>query len=198
MEKIRLYLVWLWKISKKQKKEWIRLGLLVLVLLFLGLYRMSDKTNPMIGIVYPQTEIAQQIVDEICENKRSLEFVVYEDTDEMIKEELSGILDCGFIFCEDFDEKFQSGDLSDSIAYSYTPFTTKGSVAKEYVYAEILQKYSLIILKKEVGAYLPEEENKDFLNAYLEERCEEYIKSDAIFHVEVGQLYKFMSPYFAV
>lgn len=185
MEKIRLYLVWLWKISKKQKREWIRLGLLVIVLVFLGSYRISDNADTMIGIVYPQTEIAKQIVDDICENKRSLEFVVYKDTDEMIKDELSGILDCGFIFCEDFDEKFQSGDLSDSISYSYTPFTTKGSVAKEYVYAGILKKYSIIILKKEVGAYLAEEKNTDLLNAYLEGRCEEYIKSDAIFHIEL-------------
>lgn len=185
MEKIRQYLVLLLKEMLKKKSEWLHCGLLLIVLVVLCSFCAIDKSKPIIGIVFPKTEIAQEIVDNIGTMQTTFEVLIYEDEKALIEDELNGSIDCGFLFCNDFDKKISSGDIHDMITYSYTPFTSKGSIAKEYVFSAVLKKYSLILLNEKLGDCLVDTEQTASLETYLAERSEEYLNSDMIFHIEL-------------
>ena len=79
MEKIRQYLVLLLKEMLKKKSEWLHCGLLLIVLVVLCSFCAVDKSKPIIGIVFPKTKIAQEIVDNIGTMQTTFEVLIYED-----------------------------------------------------------------------------------------------------------------------
>ena len=79
--------------------------------------------------------------------------------------------------------KVKKGCSKELITFLRTPFSAKGTVAKETLYAVFLEKYGEEILldgRKEIY----EEDRKDLV-PFLLERNAEYLKSEEFFRTEV-------------
>lgn len=98
----------------------------------------------------------------------------------------SGKIDCGFIFADDFDEKMNEKNSRDLILYLATPFTSKGEVLKETVYAVLFQVYSENILSNA---------EKEIFDEHNEERMEQileinksYLEGNDVFQIQIEEV----------
>ena len=114
------------------------------------------------------------------------EFIVFETESELQKALETAEIDSGFLFSEQFEEKAEKGRTKGLITFLQTPFSAKGTVAKETVYAAFLERYGEEILldgRKEIYG----EERKDLV-PFLLEKNDEYLKSGEFFRTEVEEI----------
>ena len=152
---------------------------MVAVVLLAGSISIPDGKNVNAGIYAPAGGYAPEIIENIQASESVFTFHIYDSREKLDSDVAAGRIECGFVFDEYFDEKFESGNIRKAIEYLCSPNTTKGAVIQESVYAAFLRSYSRIILK------LADEQvfdNSD--EARLQEMLEqndEYIDSSYLF-----------------
>ena len=152
---------------------------MVAVVLLAGSISIPDGKNVNSGIYAPAGGYAPEIIENIQASESVFTFHIYDSREKLDSDVAAGRIECGFVFDEYFDEKFESGNIRKAIEYLCSPNTTKGAVIQESVYAAFLRSYSRIILK------LADEQvfdNSD--EARLQEMLEqndEYIDSSYLF-----------------
>ena len=175
-------IIWFWiqlKTCLKSPGFYLQLICMVAVVLLAGSISIPDGKNVNAGIYTPAGGYASEIIGNIQASESVFTFHIYDSREKLDSDVAAGRIECGFVFDEYFDEKFESGNIRKSIEYLCSPNTTKGAVIQESVYAAFLRSYSRIILK------LADEQvfnNSD--EARLQEMLEqndEYIDSSYLF-----------------
>ena len=152
---------------------------MVAVVLLAGSISIPDGKNLNAGIYAPAGGYAPEIIENIQASESVFTFHIYDSREKLDSDVAAGRIECGFVFDEYFDEKFESGNIRKAIEYLCSPNTTKGAVIQESVYAAFLRSYSRIILEQADGQVF---DNSD--EARLEkmlEQNEEYIDSSYLF-----------------
>ena len=171
--------------------------------------KVPGNDNVKIGIVLNDSVKAREIINCLkadgvqdaknaydAENARNadsagqfFDFVIVEDENELTSNVVNGQYECGFVFSDRFDEAFDTDrkvPLKKLIEYVHSPYTTKGEIAKERLFAEILKDYGNVVLTKDCerlfGTSSKEHDNE--VSAYLLNANEEYLNSSEIFTIE--------------
>ncbi len=167
------YRLWM-KVFVRKKSYWLQLAGMILLLIVIASVSLPDSKNVMVGICINDSSYAEKISQGLINGNSVFEYKIYDDN-QLYEDILSGKIECGFIFSEDFDSKIDEGNLKNSITYVTTPLSSKGEVVKETVYSEILRIYSDNILK--------ESENEIYGNGdnVSEERIRNLIEQNHIY-----------------
>ncbi|MBR2046866.1 MAG: ABC transporter permease [Agathobacter sp.] len=160
-------------------------GMLLLVLVISGI-SIPSAQNMKAGIVCNESNMAEQILERLPGSREDFEFIEYDDEEDLIEDVISGTVDCGFVFSEDFDEMCEEQDIEEGISYYATSFSTKGEVLKETVCATYLECYSQYILadvEEDIfGDQDPERMEKIMTNYQL------YLEGNEVFQMEIDQV----------
>lgn len=176
------YLFYHTKALLKKRSTWaLLISIVLFVMIILGI-NTPDALNTRLGIITNDSTYAKKIIANIKNGDGVYEIIEYDNQDALKEDVLSGKIECGFIFSDKFDKKAREGRMKDTIEYIFSPYTTKGLVAKETLYASFLKYYSEVILmdnyEKIYGEY--DEEKAD----YLLKQNSEYQDSQDIFTVD--------------
>ena len=175
-------IIWFWMQLKTcliSPGFYLQLICMVAVVLLAGSISIPDGKNLNAGIYAPAGGYAPEIIENIQASESVFTFHIYDSREKLDSDVAAGRIECGFVFDEYFDEKFESGNIRKAIEYLCSPNTTKGAVIQESVYAAFLRSYSRIILEQADGQVF---DNSD--EARLEkmlEQNEEYIDSSYLF-----------------
>lgn len=180
------YLIWyvlsLKNYLKKRSSYLTILGMIVLIWLISGI-STPDSLNMKTGLYCGMSSVAHQIKDSLVAEESDFEFVIYEEEETLIQDVIQGKIDCGFVFAEDFDKMFECRDTVDGITYYKTPFSTKGEVLKEKIFASYFELYSRNILE-DAETDVFGNKNPERLEELLEKN-ELYLEGNAVFHLEI-------------
>ena len=171
------------KAEMKRKTWWIIPAAMIAVALLVSQMRIPNGENVSVGLCLAEDPMAEAIAAGLSQRKSVFEFIVFEKESEVRKALETAEIDSGFLFSEEFEEKVKKGCSKELITFLRTPFSAKGTVAKETLYAVFLEKYGEEILldgRKEIY----EEDRKDLV-PFLLERNAEYLKSEEFFRTEV-------------
>lgn len=183
------YMVW----YTLQLKAWIRrktswlqiLGMILLVLLTARIH-LPDADNTRVGVCGVADEYADNVLESLQSGDSIFEFVEYTEEEDMRRDMISGRLECGFLFSEDFQERVQADQLKNSVTYICTPFSAKGMVAQETFYAAFFESYSEQVL---IGS---EEEmygrSSEKLTETLLEKRSGYLLDSQMFHMDIIEI----------
>ena len=171
------------KLWMKHRICWLQILFLILLLLVIGSIHIPDAKNNRIGLAGVTSGITQTIADRLMQKSDVYQFTIYEDPEELEQAVEAGELECGFVFVEDFEKRYEEGSFTNSITYVYTPFTTKGLAVKETVYGVVLELYGEKLLQQNEETIVGQ--SSEEISAMLAERYEYYLNSDVIFHTEV-------------
>ena len=171
------------KLWMKHRICWLQILFLILLLLVIGSIHIPDAKNNRIGLAGVTSGITQTIADRLMQKSDVYQFTIYEDPEELGQAVEAGELECGFVFVEDFEKRYEEGSFTNSITYVYTPFTTKGLAVKETVYGVVLELYGEKLLQQNEETIVGQ--SSEEISAMLAERYEYYLNSDVIFHTEV-------------
>ena len=123
----------------KRKTSWLQvLGMILLVLLTARIH-LPDADNTRVGICGTADEYADNVLESLRYRDSIFEFIEYSDEETMRRDMVSGRIECGFLFPEDFQERIWEDRLKNSVTYICTPFSAKGLVAQETFYAAFLK-----------------------------------------------------------
>jgi hypothetical protein len=186
MKKILTYYALLLKMKIKSPGFYLELLAMALLVLFVASIHFPTADNVKIGIVFGDSQNAASIYETLSESATLFLYQEEADAQELKTKVESGEYDCGFVFAEDFDERCKEQDLSGSVSYYCSGTTTKGAVAKESLYAAILEVESRLVLKKaEYKLYGDNDEER--LNQIME-RFAEYVDSDEVFAIAMHEV----------
>lgn len=171
------------KLWMKHRICWLQILFLILLLWVIGSIHIPDAKNNRIGLAGVTSGITQTIADRLMQKSDVYQFTIYEDPEELEQAVEAGELECGFVFVEDFEKRYEEGSFTNSITYVYTPFTTKGLAVKETVYGVVLELYGEKLLQQNEETIVGQ--SSEEISAMLAERYEYYLNSDVIFHTEV-------------
>ena len=171
------------KLWMKHRICWLQILFLILLLWVIGSIHIPDAKNNRIGLAGVTSGITQTIADRLMQKSDVYQFTIYEDPEELGQAVEAGELECGFVFVEDFEKRYEEGSFTNSITYVYTPFTTKGLAVKETVYGVVLELYGEKLLQQNEETIVGQ--SSEEISAMLAERYEYYLNSDVIFHTEV-------------
>lgn len=175
------------KVSLKKTSTWaVVLTALLLLAVLMGI-SVPDSAETRIGIILGDSSRAERIIKRIEESESIFEIVEYEDRDRLIKDLKKGTMECGLVFNSDFDQNISEGKLKEQIEYISSPYTTKGLVVREVVYASFLKEFGQDILDEEfpklfegVSDVISDEEVREYMhNSYGK-----YLESTDIFTVD--------------
>ena len=183
------YITWyrlLLKFWMKKKRSWLQLAGMILVVLLIAGIRIPDTNNTVIGLCNKDGELAEDVV-EILQNKESVfQFTAYTDENKMLEAVIRGEVESGFVFQKGFEKALEQGKRKNLITFLTTPLTTKGAVAKETVFAAVLERYSQeILLEQEEQVF--GEKNEEISKALLE-RNQEYLDGDELFRIDFEEV----------
>ena len=85
-------------------------GMLLLVLAIVGISIPSAK-NMSAGIVVNDSCVAEYITDRLSEKKDDFTFIKYDTEEELVNSVISGAVDCGFAFSEEFDRMCEERNI---------------------------------------------------------------------------------------
>lgn len=185
MKKMR-FLYYHLKAFLKHREPWVLLGTIVLLIFVFKDITFPNVDNTRVGVVIYDSYRATAVTDGLKEKSGVYEVILYDDPQKLKKDVERGELECGFVFDEDFDSKADRGRLNGSIEYVSSPYTTKGLVAKEALFASFLQNYSNDILRKDYPKMFgnQDESLKEEILELLSDRNAYYINSNDIFEVD--------------
>ena len=171
----------------KHREPWVLLATLILLFFVFKNITLPTVDNTRIGVVTYDSYRASDTVSMLEDTSRVYEVVRYEDEESLKKDVRSGDIECGFIFNEDFDRLVEKGRTRGRIGYVYSPYTTKGLVAKESLFAAFLKNYSNDILEEDYPKMFgnQDESLKEEIMELLRDRNAYYIDSNEIFEVEL-------------
>ena len=148
MEKIMIWFLLSLKEYLKKRGTWLSMiGSLFLLWIVMGI-SVPDYKNMKVGFCMTDSLYADSIKEELVNNENSFLFIEYQNEELLQKDIINGIIDCGFVFLENFDEKVENRETKNSIRYISTSFSDKGEVVKEKVYAAFFKIYSENILER--------------------------------------------------
>lgn len=170
----------------KKRETWVLIATIIFLIFVYNGITLPSSDNTSIGVVLSDSSRASSIAS-IMENKTSLYTISeYKDIDSLKTDVLSGKIECGFIFSDDFDKLMERGKLKDTVKYIYSPYTTKGIAIKETVSSAILEEYSDEILKKQYSKMFGSQdpELKSEILSKLYEQNHYYLDGNDIFEVD--------------
>lgn len=126
--------------------SWLALAGMVVLLSIVASIHWPKADNTAVGIYASKDAAAVQTVKNLESGDSIYEFVTYTDVDRLRADVVGGELECGFIFDDHLEQRIDSGRIRNAVTYISTPFSYKGAVAKETVYAAFLKVYSETIL----------------------------------------------------
>ncbi|NBJ02870.1 hypothetical protein D3Z62_22900 [Lachnospiraceae bacterium] len=167
----------------KRKTSWLQvLGMILLVLLTAHIH-LPDADNTRVGVCGAEDEYADSVLESLRSGDSIFEFVEYPEEEDMRRDMVSGRIECGFLFPEDFQERIWEDRLKNSVTYICTPFSAKGLVAQETFYAAFFEGYSKKIL---IGS---EEEmygrSSEKLTEALLEKRDDYLYDREMFCMDI-------------
>ena len=146
------------KAEMKRKTWWIIPAAMIAVALLVSQMRIPNGENVSVGLCLAEDPMAEAIAAGLSQRESVFEFIVFEKESELRKALETAEIDSGFLFSEEFEEKVKKGCSKELITFLRTPFSAKGTVAKETLYAVF---------------------------PFLLERNAEYLKSEEFFRTEV-------------
>lgn len=176
------YILWL-KVYVRRSSTWLQLLGMLLLLLLLSVIKLPSGDNLKVGIVKAEGEYGNRIIRELLQEESIFQFSLYEDTESLKHDVLGGKLECGFFFSDDLDRKIQEGNWQRTVNYVATPFSVKGVVARETVYACFFEVFSEEILKQREGELFWGEDPAR--SSRLVELKRDYADSNSVFHLEI-------------
>ena len=179
---------WIW--YALQLKAWCRTrtcwiqtaGMLFVVYVILNI-TLPQQDNIQVGICNSKGEYAAEISELLLNGESVFSFREYDGEEALGADVSNGVLECGFVFSDDFDQRFADSEIKNCVKYMETPFTTKGKVAKETFYASFFQVYGRILLKNQVPELFADKQEK-MLELILEKN-QEYRNGDVVFSAEI-------------
>ncbi len=179
------YRLWM-KVFIKKKSYWLQLAGMILLLMLIASVSLPDSQNIMVGICYNDGSYAEKVGHKLIDNNSVFDYKQYENADQLYDDIVSGNVECGFIFSDDFDTQIEKGNLKNSITYITTPLVAKGEIVKETVYSELLRIYSDEILKKsESDIYGNKDEER--INKLLEQN-HFFQEGSYVFQLEIEEV----------
>lgn len=166
----------------KKKTCWLQILAMCLLLGILLSVSVPGTDNLNIGICKIQQGDAERIADILEQSDSIFTFEQYTEEAEMLSDIVSGKLECGFVFAEDFDERIQSKDIRHCIKYMETPFLTKGKVARETFFAAFLQIYGESILTGSMEEIYGTNDAK--IAEKLLKKNQKYLDSEEVFLIQ--------------
>ncbi|MCR4850675.1 MAG: hypothetical protein K5870_05380 [Lachnospiraceae bacterium] len=173
----------------KHREPWILMATAVVLVFVFKDITFPSVDNTRVGVVTYDSYRADAVAEGLKSRSGVYQVTVYDDPYSLRRDVQKGELECGFIFDEEFDQKADRGRLNGSIEYVYSPYTTKGLVAKEALFASFLQNYSNDILAKNYSKMFgnQDESLKGEIMELLSDRNAYYIDSNDIFEVDFRQ-----------
>ncbi len=179
---------WIWyalqlKAWCKTRVCWLQIaGMLFVVYVILHITLPSQETV-RVGLCGVKDGYAEEIAKLLTERESVFSFTEYTDEKALGEDVARGITECGFVFLDDFEERFSNAKINHCVKYMETPFTTKGKVAKETFYASFFQVYGRVLLKNQVPEIFSDGHTK--MQRLLLEKNQEYRDSDVVFSAEI-------------
>lgn len=148
MEKYVKWFLLLEKETIRRKGFWIQIFAIFFLLFLISQVHMPGEENNRAGVFLGGSQKAGEILLYLQKEDSLFDFQEYENKDALEQDVVSGKVECGFFFPEDFDLQMQEGIEEGSILYLCTPLSTKGEVMKETFYSALFYFYSDTILKQ--------------------------------------------------
>ena len=144
-------LVWYFLFGKenlKKKTTWIFLLAMLLLLYLISEIHMPSADNLVVGFMPGESRYGKEMESLLTGSDSRFKFRMYKDKKNLYRDVESGKLECGFLPDPGMDEKIKKEDLRYCVRYIASPYTTKGEIAKETVFAVFFRLYSNEILKE--------------------------------------------------
>lgn len=175
------YFVWyrlLLKAWMKRRSSWLlTIGMFVAIFV-VSQIQLPSADNTRVGICIAETDYGEQLLNLLEGMDSVFIFDQYEDEEDLLEDVESGVLECGFLLSEDFEEMVRKERFEQSITYLCTPLTTKGAVVKETIYTAFLQLYGEFILEQiESDLYAEYDEN---VMQEMQERYQHYLENSQL------------------
>lgn len=161
-------------------------GILLLPFLICGIsYLTSDTiTDWNIALLSEEDGLAQQAIDELCEQDSFFHFYQCSSLEELQEDIMAKRTECGFYFQDGFEEAFYNNDFDEQIMVYYAPSTIADKAARENVFSAVLKQANQTILQQfftqETGI-VPDETT-------YQELYEKYANNGNIFHFAYEEL----------
>lgn len=183
------YLVW----YKLQLKAWLKqrscviqlIGMAVLVWLLSNISFPQTECN-FIGVCNVQGKAAEAVFCDLKTKDSVFEFCEYTNSEDLKKDLLAGKVKAGFVFCEDFQCRWDKGVLNKTVQYITTPYGSRGLIAKETFFTSVFKVYSEeILLQGQKELYTQESLER---TEYLLEKNQEYLQGEELFQMQIEVL----------
>lgn len=167
----------------RRKTSWLQVLGMVLLVLLVARVRLPDAENTRVGVCSPPDEYAGRVLECLRSRDSIFDFIEYQEEEALRQDMVSGRIECGFSFSEDFQELVQEGSFGNSVAYICTPFSSKGMVARETFYAAFFDVYSeKILIDSEAEVYGRSDEK---LTEALLEKRDGYLREGGLFRMDI-------------
>lgn len=183
------YIVWYklqLKAWTKRKTSWMQLLGMVLLVVLIAQIHLPNAENTEIGICAGKDAYAGNVVRRLKTKQSVFTFRTYLEEEALWQDIVSGKIECGFVFADDFEARVKSSNLKKAVAYICTPFTAKGAVAQETVYAAFFELYSETILQEHALELYGKEDQK--LKEELLEKNRYLLEHSDMFQVEIKEI----------
>ena len=186
MERYVMWYVLLVKNYWKKRSSYLTvLGMIILIWIISGI-SAPNAVNMNVGLYCGSNSVAEQIKDSLVADNSDFDFLIYEEENELVQDVVSGRLDSGFVFSDEFDEMLEERDTRDGIQYYKTTFSTKGEVLKEKIFEVYFRIYSEIVLE-DVEQEVFGNHDADRLEELLE-KSNFYLEGDNVFQLDIKQV----------
>ncbi len=178
---------WIW--YALQLKAWCRtkicwmqvIGMLFVVYVIMHI-TLPSQDNIQVGICNSTDGYAAEISELLLQEESVFIFTEYADEGSLREDIADGTIECGFVFSDDFEQRFSGADIEGCVKYMETPFTTKGKIARETFFASFFRVYGRILLQEEVPNIFQNKQQK--MREMMLEKNREYREGDKVFSVE--------------
>ena len=180
------YLVWYWILLKAQIRKistWVQVLFLIAVCFLINETVIPTSDCKIISILNCCDEVGEELVRRLNDSDTMFAFQMEESKEALKKAVETGSVDCGFIIEPELKEQLKTGGQEKGITYIKSTYTSKGSIAKETIYAQYLNMLSekLIEVNQQQIFRDSSKEIKDF----IDQHNREYLSGNELFAVEL-------------
>jgi|GEM_PF-5792940 len=186
MEKCITWYKLLVKLHLKRKSSWIQIGVFLLLYVVIINVHIPNGNNIEVGVYLQESEYGERILKELIERRTVFHFQTYSSVEAIHEAVVSGRVEGGILFHNDFDKKIENQNLKSSITYVATPFASKGWLVQETVYSALFRIYSEEILKQ--GEWETYKDSKEERRTDLLERNQFYLGGEEVFQVNIKEV----------
>lgn len=136
----------------KRKTSWILLVGFVSFIIICSCISIPDVSNIRVGVFVPDTPKCKEFWTCLENLETIFIFDKYQNEEGLYKDVKEGLIECGFVLNENFDESLKEPKPNRAVTYICTPMTTKGEVVKETIYTVFLQLYGETIIDSNISA----------------------------------------------